>query len=281
MTKIPWTNETWNWLSGCTKVSPGCQNCYAEKMSFRLAMMGQEPYARIVLGNGRWTEKTYFNKKAISKPLKWEKPRMIFVNSMSDTFHETNPFVWMDRAIDVMQITPQHTYQILTKRPEIMLKYFTEWRPEHFIGEDLYILPNLWLGVTAENQEQADKRIPILLQIPAAKRFVSIEPQLGPVDLCNFQVSNEEFMDALKGKINIACQHIAVKPADCNKLDWVICGAESGPGRRPFFEDWARRLRDQCKTANMPFFYKQRYIGNKKYSMPELDGVVWNQIPER
>ena len=282
-TKIEWTQETINPFFGCTKVSPGCDLCYAEKMAVRLQAMQSLNYQGITT-RGHWNGNHGVDFDVLDKIWKWKEPRMIFINSMSDTFHEWFDFEMIDKIIDVIRYTPQHIYLILTKRPERMLDYFSTHVPEKYLMDNGNILDNLWLGVTAENQEQADKRIPVLLDIPAAKRFVSIEPMLGPVsftlDIDPLKWGGMTRRSTLSGAVfNLLSGKISTNPL--NSLDWVICGSESGPGRRPFEEDWARSLRDYCSLAEVPFFYKQRYIGNKKFSMPLLDGKVWDQIPER
>lgn len=272
-TKIQWTNETWNFLSGCTKISQGCENCYAEKMSRRLAAMGQKHYQGIINSEGRWNGDTHFNPDAIELPFRWKKPRIIFVNSMSDTFHASVTSITLRKMFDTIEKCPQHTFLLLTKRPDIALAASQSERLGYWFN-----LPNIWLGVTAENQEMANKRIPILLQIPAAKRFVSIEPQIGPVDLTSIEHKNSE------GKH--VCSYQVLEPirncgdSDRPALDWVICGSESSPRRRPFDEFWAMQLKADCVRYNVPFFFKQRYIGNKKFSMPLLDGKIWDQIPK-
>lgn len=239
MSKIEWTDQTWNPIIGCSKTSPGCDNCYAEKMAFRLASMEGSPsfedmkYQNVISPYGKWMNATHFVKSALEKPLHWRKPQMIFVCSMGDLFHESVPFSWIMDVMDIIDECPQHTFQILTKRPERMLEYFGSVSN---LDPDYVITPNLWLGVTAENQEQADKRIPILLQIPAAKRFVSIEPMLASVDLTNFISTQVTHYD--------------------NQLDWVILGGESGPKARPMHPDWVRSVRDQCQSAMVPFFFK-------------------------
>jgi protein gp37 len=279
-TKIEWSQETLNPFFGCTKVSDGCKNCYAEKMARRLVAMGLKHYNH-VLTDGKWNNHVVFNPSVLEIIPRWKKPRIVFVNSMSDTFHENMNNSWIDELFGYMNAFKKHTFILLTKRPERALQYYKEganyWLIYKRACEVRGIIPNVngftrpdmldnvWLGVTAENQAMADKRIPILLQIPAAKRFVSVEPMLGPVELFNVsQWANVEEWWGRRLEIN-----------------WVICGSESGPGRRPFNEDWARHLRDQCIMPGIPFFYKQRYIGNKKFSMPLLDGKVWDQIPER
>ena len=250
MTKIEWTNETWNAIIGCNKISPGCDNCYAEIMAYRLMHMPFTDYYSYVLKDNKechpdkfkylpkWNGETHFEKSQLEKPLKWKKSRMIFTVSMGDLFHESVPFAWIDQIFDIIRKCPQHTFIILTKRPDRMKEYLNKW---------LIRFNNVWAGVTAENQEQAEKRIPILLQIPAKVHFVSVEPMLGPINL-NVDSSVAQSMTDLDSK------ELAF-PLD--KIDWVICGGESGSKARPMHPDWARSLRDQCKDAEVPFFFKQ------------------------
>lgn len=270
MTKIEWTNATWNPVIGCSKVSSGCQNCYAEKMAGRLSNIAATSYYIKVVksemqkdnpnfiekGLPIWNGKTHLVKSALTKPFHWKKPRMIFVCSMGDLFHESLAFADIFKVYEVIAQCRQHIFQVLTKRPERMMKFF-EWLGNEIkrVGLDsipsesknslhyLKALPNLWLGVSAENQEQADKRIPILLKIPAAIRFVSCEPLLGPVQL--FSVNHAYIW------VN------EIKTSDCIGLDWVIAGGESGPNARPMHPAWAISLRDQCKVTGTPFFFKQ------------------------
>jgi len=286
MSKIEWTNQTWNPIIGCSKVSPGCKNCYAETMANRLSSIalikqtdefenfdisGLGAYAMVVK-DGKWNGTTRMVPNALKKPLKRKKPTMYFVCSMSDIFHETVPFEWIYEVFDVMALTPQHTYQVLTKRPKRMLEYFKHLGQRiKEAGFDSIptqsndplnyydALPNLWLGVTAENQEQANKRIPILLQIPAKVRFVSAEPLLSAVDLTNFistQVTHYE-----------------------NQLDWVIVGAESGPKRRECKTEWVENIVNQCELTGTSVFVKQLYWNNKKISSPLVNMKVYNQFP--
>jgi protein gp37 len=262
-TKIEWCEETWNPIIGCTKVSPGCDNCYAEKMAYRLAAMGIKNavpegigrYVRVIKGR-KWDGTTDFDNVAILKPLSWRKPKTIFVCSMGDLFHAEVPFAWVDKVMAIAALSPRHTFILLTKRPARMKDYFNKkknklvqaWEdasydmglsdnhedvdaPPCYIfnrAESEWPLKNVWIGVTAENQEQAEKRIPILYTIPAVKRFISVEPMLSHIDLAlNYDI------------------------------DWVICGGESGPRARPMHPDWVRSLRDQCQAADTPFFFKQ------------------------
>lgn len=275
--KIEWTDEVWNPVAGCSKVSAGCKHCYAERMAKRCVGMGVEKYQGTVDGAGRWTGRINFDEAALVAPLRWKRPRMVFVNSMSDLFHEGVPFEFVDRVFAVMALCPQHTFQVLTKRPERMLQYmnspFRVGDDIHDAIENLHIelmeehefwsadhdvpawpLPNVWLGVSVEDQEQADARIPKLLACPAALRFLSCEPLLGAVDLMHLQPSDPPTeIDCLSGTHGVLRPHGGV----CNSIDWVICGGESGAGVRPMHPDWACGLRDQCVGAGVPFFFKQ------------------------
>lgn len=296
MSKIEWTEKTWNPVVGCEKISPGCRECYAEKMAGRLANMGQEPYKDVVLFEGSgddnnpktkfmgaWNGTTQLVESALDKPLKRKKPTTYFTCSMGDLFHESVPFQWIDKVMAIISMCPQHTFQLLTKRPERMAEYFAREKLNvrimtelDLIGENnnycyqameiasaipqngFWPLENVLLGVTAENQDMADKRIPILLSIPAAKRFVSIEPMLGLVNLTDIDAEmagHEEYIhiNSLTGKhtdMGRPCNPV-------NKLEHVICGGESGPGARPMNPKWARALRDQCASAGVPFLFKQ------------------------
>ena len=281
MTKIPWTEKANNPFVGCEKVSPGCNNCYAEKMAMRLCAMGQEKYFPVVTPNG-WTGKTNFVSSELDKLFQWKKPCMIFMVSMGDLFHEANEIDDIARVFAAMFLNQRHTFQVLTKRPERALfvlnneefwfsyhKYCNSLHDKFIkpLEQELYFydeiknewpLKNAWLGVTVENQAMADTRIHLLLQISAVRRFVSIEPMLGPIDIMQWRAADNSF-----------------------RIDWVIVGAESGPKRRPFNEEWARVIKNQCVRNDIPFFYKQKYIGNNKIVLPLLDGQIWNQMPKR
>jgi protein gp37 len=230
-TGIEWTEATWNPLTGCTKVSPGCKHCYAERMSRRLQAMGNAKYA-----NGfRLT----LHEDALALPLRWAKPRAIFVNSMSDLLHEQVPTEFVHRVFDVMGQAYWHRFQVLTKRPERLLALdpALQWRP------------NIWMGVSVENELYAH-RVDLLRQTRAHVKFLSIEPLLGPLqslDLCN--------------------------------IDWVIVGGESGPGARPLQESWVLDIRDQCVAAAVPFFFKQWGGVQKHRTGRLLEGRTWNQMP--
>lgn len=269
-TKIEWADSVWNPVTGCTKISPGCANCYAERMAKRLAgrcgYLEQDPF-KVTLHSDR-----------LGQPLNWKKPKRIFVCSMADLFHEDVPDEFIARMWWVMgqcvgYLDPSryrgHTFMILTKRPERMKKWLKGWADQktrkrwiESFGE-VYdwmngprywpnVFDNVWLGVTAENQEQADKRIPVLLQTPAAVRFVSCEPLLGSVDLTNLHYERLTSIDALNGLHGFPKPH-----AEGPKLDWVIVGGETGPGTRPMHPDWVRNLRDQCQAAGVAYFFKQ------------------------
>ena len=261
---IGWLNmpgykpETWNPIIGCSKVSPGCDNCYALAMAKRIAGMeratGRINYrATLMPGENNiqseWNGHTFLVNEAFTKPASWKSKRIVFVNSMGDLFHEGHLYEWIDAVFSAMSDYDQHIYILLTKRPEKMLKFWQWKREQH--GIDWRPKDNVWIGVTAENQEQADKRIPILLQIPASKHFVSIEPMLGPVDLTH--IDHDWQTNALTGK-----QSDMARPwYDTNKLDWVICGGETGPKARPMNQNWVIEVKNQCKEAKVPFFFKQ------------------------
>ena len=239
-TKIEWATESWNPITGCTPVSEGCEHCYARRMAQRLkgrfGYPEDDPF------------RVTFHPDKLDQPLHWKKPRMIFVCSMGDLFHKDVPHhTYIENEVPVNHIyitakrCPQHIFLILTKRPKVMKSFFS-WITA-FGGK---IPDNLWLGVSVENQQRADERIPILLQIPAAKRFVSIEPMLGPVEL------DHKYRRRWNDKI--PAWEMSWMLQD---LDWVICGGESGPGARPMHPDWPRSIRDQCQAAGVPFFFKQ------------------------
>jgi protein gp37 len=254
-TKIPWVKnpdgsqgEAWNPITGCSHAgSLGCDNCYAEAMSKRFGWHWGSPV---------------FHPERLEIPLRWRKPRTIFVCSMSDLFHEQVEFTSILHVLRVMYECPQHTFLVLTKRPERLIQL--EWDSMLKLAspntEDGVELPNLWLGVTVCNQQEADEKIPLLLQIPAAKRFVSIEPMLGAIDLLRIGKTDVGSIpwNVLKGEY----KRLSLFDGSCElihteKLDWVICGGESGSKARPVHPDWVRSLRDQCVAADVPFFFKQ------------------------
>lgn len=245
--KIEWTDETWNPVRGCSKVSDGCRNCYAMRQAHRFSGPGKayEGLTQLVKGKGpQWTGEVRCVPEFLEAPLRWKKPRRVFVNSMSDLFHPEVPFEFVDRVFAIMGQCPEHTFQILTKRPELMREYVEWWgRVIKPLGAVYWPLPNVWLGVSVEDQAMADERIPILLQTPAAVRWLSMEPLLGPVDL---QLVD---FDGATG--------LAVLDNPPWQVRWVVVGGESGPGARPMHPDWVRSIRDQCQTANVPFLFKQ------------------------
>jgi protein gp37 len=263
---IEWTEATWNPLVGCSILSPGCIRCYAMRMAARLEAMGHARYqgtTRKVHGHTVWTGLVNVAPDdTLHKPLTWKKSRMIFVNSMSDLFHEDVSWRVIDKIFAVMELAEKHTFQVLTKRARIMREYMansdrarrSRWPP-----------PNVWLGVSAERQREADERIPYLLATPAAVRFVSAEPLLGPLDIIRYMPDPTE-----------NCPQ--------TRLDWVIVGGESGPRSRPMRPSWARDLRDQCTRAGVPFFFKQlgdwpAAPGREKKGGRMLDGRTWDEMP--
>lgn len=266
-TAIEWTDATWNPVRGCTRVSQGCVNCYAETVAARFSNKGQAYEGLATRSPARWTGEVRVIEAALDQPLRWKRPRKIFVNSMSDLFHEKLDARYIDRVFAVMALAPQHTFQVLTKRPQRMLSYLQDRTKRGQLpiaqnGMDLgnlwfdgwlkpWPLPNLWLGVSVENQEAADERIPLLLQTPAAKRFLSCEPLLGSLDLSEaLAVEQVKLFDRQRS-------HWTERTGESRKIDWVIAGGESGPKARPMHPDWARALRDQCNAAGAAFFFKQ------------------------
>lgn len=222
--------ETWNPTTGCNKVSQGCKFCYAEIMHKRLQAMGQEKYRKPFL-NGAAE-----HKDVLTLPLKWKTPRTVFVNSMSDLFHQDVSFLFINAVFSVMADVDIHTYIILTKRPQRMVEFF-QWK-KAFFGLTWQPAKNVWLGVSVEDQATADERILLLRDINASVKFLSCEPLLAPVDLVNLKNGKSDaFNDA--------------------GINWVICGGESGHKARPMHPDWATSLRDQCNAAGVHFFFKQ------------------------
>lgn len=245
---IEWTDATWNPVTGCTKVSPGCDHCYAETFAERWRGTKGHHFE-----NGFDVQ---LRPERLDQPLRWKRPRRIFVNSMSDLFHEKVPDRFIAQVFETMGAAKQHTFQLLTKRHARMRSLLTRWS-EHAtkgchcpageggcsapvdVQHGVWPLPNVWLGVSVEDQKWADIRIPALLDTPAAVRWISAEPLLGPVVLHDHWIGADPY------------RH------DEPRLDWVVTGGESGPGARPMHPDWARSLRDQCEAADVPFFMKQ------------------------
>jgi protein gp37 len=232
MSKIEWTDATWNPVTGCSKVSPGCKNCYAEKMHRRLMHIAPHKYTESFLGS------IEVHQDELKKPLQWRKSKKIFVNSMSDLFHKDVALSFIfDVFSNMISLEGNHhTYQILTKRPERMIEFFDWLKDFDAQFYDFYLHNNahIWLGISCENQKTADERIPLLLNAPAKTRFVSCEPLLADVNLLQ-----------------------AVGDANPSKIDWLICGGESGSNARPMHPQWAKSLRDQCTIWGIPFFFKQ------------------------
>ncbi len=231
-TKIEWTESTWNPVTGCTKISDGCLNCYAERMAKRLKAMGQLNYK-----NG--FELT-IHPNSLELPLQWKKPQMIFVNSMSDLFHKKVPVTYIKKVFDVMNLAEWHTFQILTKRADRLLK----------LSSKLNWTQNIWMGVSVENKDCLN-RIDDLRRTDAKTKFISFEPLLGPLP-----------------KVNL------------REIDWVIIGGESGPGARYMNPKWVTNLRDQCIKQKVPFFFKQWGGVNKKKTGRLLNGRTWDEMPK-
>lgn len=304
-TAIEWTDQTWNPTVGCTQVSPGCDHCYAKAITERFS--GKGSFDQVVLHENR-----------LNAPLHWRKPRMVFVNSMSDLFHQDVPDEFIARVFAVMAITPQHTYQVLTKRhgrmrsllntPDFWTSvgrfarhfgYHFKEKAANYLGggQNIYDttewetrrrLDNVWLGVSVEDQKRADLRIPALLDTPAAVRFVSAEPLLGPIDLhgpADAHGHRARLTYWLLGRpgwgpdvtlpSGLAMRDMTTGP----RLDWVIVGGESGPGARPMDPDWACVLRDQCASAGVAFFFKQWGGRSPKAGGRLLDGRTYDEFP--
>lgn len=308
--KIEWTDATWNPIVGCTKCSPGCLNCYAERMAKRQVAMGcarggdntatWEAYSTAINPKiGKWSNDIRLRPDQLDKPLNWKEPRRIFVCSMSDLFHPKVPFGFIDKVYKVMREAKHHTFQVLTKRPKVLYEY-CEQRGRGTWPKNVHI------GVSISNQAEANEKIPILLQIPAAVRWLSVEPLLSKIDLTPW--------------LNLDSSSL---------ISWVVVGGESGPGSRQMHPNWVRSIRDQCVAAGVPFFFKQwgkwgvaelipndrqkrlRIVGgseplspntifkifpeNENSTIPRtgwvkvgkkkagriLDGREWNQLPER
>jgi protein gp37 len=240
---IEWTEATWNPVAGCTILSPGCTNCYAMRMAARLEAMGTEKYAGLTRksgGRAKWTGAVTLDRDALDVPKDWRNPRMIFVNSMSDLFQEAVPASFIAEVWQVMAATPQHTYQILTKRPGRMA----------LVTQKLPLLSNVWLGASVESAAYFD-RLDHLRSTPASVRFVSLEPLLG-----------------------------SVVGIDLTSVDWAIVGGESGPGARPMDPKWVREIRAACLNYGTAFFFKQWGGKNKKKAGRTLDGKTWSEFPE-
>lgn len=257
-TAIEWTDDSWNVVTGCTRVSSGCNACYSARMTHRLEAMGQQKYTGLTVlnpaGDRHFNGVVKCHEDQLEIPLKWRKPRRIFVNSMSDTFHTSVPFEFIDKIFAVMALCPQHTFQVLTKRPERMAEYLSLGylpiveamqavgynRHPNATAQGIWPPPNIWIGTSVENQKTADERIPHLDRCPAAVQFISAEPLLGAIELPESFLLPDFAED---------------DPRHTKK--WCIVGGESGPGARPMHPAWARSLRDQCANAGVDFFMKQ------------------------
>jgi len=279
-TKIEWADATLNYVNGCSLASPGCTNCYAMKQAHRFDV--RRGLTQMTKGGMVWTGEIRLNDKALQQALAWKRGRRIFWNAHGDLFHENVPDAAIDRLFAVCALTPQHTHMILTKRSARMREYLTKlstiWHDagdpfDDRIGsllvelsgspcaigvwEDQFILPNVWLGVSVEDQQRADERIPDLLNTPAAVRFISAEPLLGPVDLgaVRWDVAGYPMLGALPNPAE--ADDFRWAHHDTQGIRWVIIGGESGPNARPMHPDWARSLRDQCQAAGVPLLFKQ------------------------
>ena len=243
---IEWTDATWNPITGCSKVSQGCKHCYAERDWARLV--------HLPAYQGREFTDVACHPERLDQPLKWRRPRRIFVNSMSDLFHEDIPDEFVDKVFAVMALCPHHTFQVLTKRPERMRAYLKVAIDKR--SAITFPPPNVHLGVSVEDQLTADERIPLLLQTPAAVRWISAEPLIGPIGLSRWVFDREKaIIDCMNGPS--ACNWDQADSVVPYPLDWVVAGGESGPKARPTHPDWFRSLRDQCKAAGVPFLFKQ------------------------
>ena len=316
-TGINWTNATWNPVLGCSRISEGCRNCYAERQAGSGRLLQFEAYQGLTRPTDKgpkWTGEVRLIPERLDQPLRWSKHRMIFVNSMSDLFHESVPFETIAVIFAVMASAPRHTFQVLTKRAHRMVEFFAwldgqvEGAVERYLNGEVmrearaarqavgmsepppptptlrglydlaapayeehsaalekplsnlaqrhwqsWPLPNVWLGVSVEDQAAADERIPLLLQTPARVRWISAEPLLGPVTLNYLHYNGEVEIDALNGTHGIIRPH----GGENARLDWVVVGGESGQGARPMHPDWARSLRDQRVGAGVAYFFKQ------------------------
>lgn len=327
-TKIEWTDATVNAVNGCSVVSPGCTNCYAMRLAgTRLQHHASRAGLTMPTKAGPvWTGEVRLNEKALLEPLRWRRPRQIFWNAHGDLFHPAVPDEWIDRCFAVMALTPQHIHQVLTKRPGRMREYLCRQHRQADVLDAASQLPasreqmvaahvaawpppNIWLGTSVEDQARADERIPHLLATPAAVRWLSCEPLLGPVDLepwlawrdgvelpngdtwgCH-ECDGSGYLDGCetcpKDKAHFDCEEGptgrdgAPDWMVCHRvtLDWVVVGGESGPGARPMHPDWGRSLRDQCAAAGVPFFFKQHGnwtsvdmlnpIGRERFRFPD------------
>lgn len=289
-TNIEWTDATWNPIRGCSRVSEGCRNCYAERIAARFSFPAWEKrssdmyeppsvypsgafvgLANMTKGGPRWTGEIKFVQERLNDPLHWKNSRCIFVNSMSDLFHEKVLDEWLDKIFIVMSQAHWHTFQILTKRPQRMKQYMEE-RVKDGIGLAFPWPPhNVWLGVSVEDQKCADERIPLLLDTPAAIRFISAEPLLGPIELDGDDYSWRGWLrgwhcepEHYRGCDGI-CDNCPVPiQVENSRINWVIIGGESGPNARPTDISWIRRIIKECAFSHTPCFVKQ--LGKLPYN---------------
>jgi protein gp37 len=261
-TRIEWTSATWNPTTGCDRVSSGCDHCYALTLAKRLKAAGNPRY-QVDGDTGRsgpgFGLTLHYDK--IEQPLRWRRPRFVFVDSMSDLFHTEVPVEFINQVFNVMSRASQHRFQILTKRPGRMASVLRRVCPDP--------LPNVWLGTSVENQTWAGVRIPKLLETPAAVRFLSCEPLLGPLDIATWLLT----------RVDVGVEVSSIN--ELRRIDWVIVGGESGPHHRPMHPEWARSVRDQCEAAAVPFFFKQWGGRTPKAGGRLLDGQYWNGMPNR
>lgn len=307
-TGISWTDSTWNPIRGCSRVSEGCRHCYAETTAYRFKGEGQAYEGLAVLKNGHasWTGKVDWVDEHWGDPLRWSKPRRIFVNSMSDLFHENVPDLWIDKIFAVMQHAQSrgHTFQVLTKRPQRMYDYFanpllyTRWMRAtdivRMIWPKLPIMPlsdpakyplqNVWLGVSVENQKSADERIPLLLRTPSAVRFLSCEPLLGPLDL---EYPKTMYPDGpptcCSGtqETECGCQGKPVEPPMLYGIDQIIIGGESGPRARPCHLSWVRSLIAQAARWRVATFFKQMGGNIPDEDQKEIQRLLGHSVHDR
>jgi protein gp37 len=280
-TKIEWTDATWNVVNGCSVTSPGCTNCYAMRLA-GTRMKTHPTRAGLTIDTKAgpvWNGQVRFNDQVLLDPLKWRRPRRIFVCAHGDLFHESVPDDWIDKVFAVMAQARHHQFQVLTKRADRMRAYLSSFKvspmgwltrggrePTSYGGEarddimpnERWPLPNVWLGVSIEDQARADERVPQLLATPAAVRWLSCEPLLGPVDLTRIVLRDfGERPNEMSKQLGDYVQPLTGNFTDSPRIDWVVAGGESGPVARPMHPDWARHLRDQCSAADVPFLFKQ------------------------
>jgi protein gp37 len=244
-TSIEWTDATWNPVAGCTVLTAGCTNCYAMRMAARLEAMGMEKYRGLTRKSGEravWTGKIRLDHASLDTPKGWSKPRKVFVNSMSDLFHDDVPIEFIARVWEVMKNTPRHTYQILTKRPERMAEVLAQ--------QPFEILPNVWLGTSVEDVRVLN-RLDAIRRVPAAIRFVSLEPLIGPVT-----------------------------GGDLTGIHWAIVGGESGPRAREMKPEWVDEIEGMCRASGTAFFFKQWGGKNKKAAGRTLNGKTYDEMPD-